>query len=258
MPSFGRPLTALSILFCLYGPTLAAETGEATPVDSTAAPVGRQSTFVSGGKPVGMELFEPKTRGPHPIVLLLHGARGLKKSEEALRAEAGLIVTHDDFAAAILHYFDRTVEESGPRKELFALWRKTIADALATLGQNKSLDTRKVGLVGFSLGAALALDFAAVDARVGAVVEFFGWLPEDRTADTLPPILILHGDRDNSVPVERAHELVRRLTLSHRPFEVRIFPGEGHGFGREATAEALTRMLEFLKKHLGNAGGASR
>jgi dipeptidyl aminopeptidase/acylaminoacyl peptidase len=69
------------------------------------------------------------------------------------------------------------------------------------------------------------------------------------------PVLVLHGDKDENVSVEQALLLRDRLTLLKKDFEIRIFPGQDHGYssiGREVNEI----VVEFLKRRL--TGNSSR
>lgn len=58
------------------------------------------------------------------------------------------------------------------------------------------------------------------------------------------PTLLLHGDQDAIVPLsysQRALELLRSAKLE-------VFPGEGHGFGPEASRKADELLLAFLRE----------
>jgi hypothetical protein len=64
------------------------------------------------------------------------------------------------------------------------------------------------------------------------VVELFGGLPAEMAAGLkhMPPTLILHGDRDDVVPVRQAHALRDALAGRKLPFEMKVYWGVGHGF----------------------------
>ena len=73
--------------------------------------------------------------------------------------------------------FDRTgtVEAQMPAMFLdFPLWMKTLWDVVSLIAQQPAVDGRRIGVLGFSLGAYLALSLACIDARVQAVAEYFG------------------------------------------------------------------------------------
>ncbi len=44
----------------------------------------------------------------------------------------------------------------------------------------------------------------------------------------MPPVLILHGDKDPVVKVDVAYRLEALLRKNQVPCELKIFPGEGH------------------------------
>ena len=97
-------------------------------------------------------------------------------------------------------------------------------------------------MLGFSLGAYLALSAAAIDSRIQAVVEFFGGMPKEMKFFTrrLCPVLILHGEQDKTVPVQEAYHLQQILEKKQIPYEMKIYPGAGHGFsGRNLARRRL-------------------
>ena len=71
----------------------------------------------------------------------------------------------------------------------------------------------------------------------------------------MPATLILHGEKDSFVSVAQAHELERLLQQQHAPYEIKIYPGQEHGFlgpdGDPAAAkDAWDRTLAFFGKYL--------
>ena len=54
---------------------------------------------------------------------------------------------------------------------------RTVGVAITFAAQPPSVDPDRIGLLGFSLGAYLALSVTWVEPRVKAVVEFFGGMP---------------------------------------------------------------------------------
>jgi carboxymethylenebutenolidase len=128
---------------------------------------------------------------------------------------------------------------------------RTIGDAITFVGQHASVDANRIGLLGFSLGAYLALSVASVEPRVKAVVEFFGGMPEELHGFTrMPPVLILHGEQDRVVPVTEATRLKQLLERTKTPYEVRLYPGAGHGFSGLQLLDAGQRTSQFLKRNL--------
>ncbi len=129
---------------------------------------------------------------------------------------------------------------------------EAVAAAISHAQSRPEVDPARIGLVGFSLGAYLAMSVAAQDPRVGAVVECFGGMP-DRIAENLqrlPPTLILHGDADAVVPVSEAYKLEDLLRARGVEYEIRIYRGVGHAFTGAAAVDSITRTAGFLRRHL--------
>jgi carboxymethylenebutenolidase len=210
-------------------------------------------TFQSGGKPIRLGAYLPDTpAGPLPGVVALYGAggnvSGMEKYASMLAAQG--------FAVYLLHYFDRTGIESADKQTImrnFPLWMKTLWDAISFAETQPQVDGKRIALLGFSLGAYLSLANSAIDHRVKAVVELFGGMPKEMNLfmRRLCPVLILHGEADATVPVEEAYQLQKLLEKKGIPYEIKIYPGAGHGFEDQTIwRDAGLRSLQFLQKYL--------
>ena len=107
-----------------------------------------------------------------------------------------------------------------------------LIDALVFEG----LAPERVGLLGFSQGACLSLEYAARYARrFAAVIGLSGGLigppgtPRDYpgTLDGTP-VFLGCSDIDGHIPVERVHETAEVLTRLGGVVDTRIYPGMGH------------------------------
>lgn len=226
------------------------------PLGARAAPNGMDAgmtSFTSGGAKIAAEWFPAASPGPAPALLLLHGADGLALGE-GYRLAARVLAS-SGFHVAFLHYLDRTRD----RRVIFARirkdypdWLATIRDAVGWVGTQPGVDAARIGIVGVSLGAALAIDVASTDARVKALVDYFGPLPEgiQLRAKRLPPTLILHGQLDGVVGVEHAYAIETQLKRLGAPYEIHIYPDQGHGFIGTAQLDSAARVTAFLGKYL--------
>ena len=156
----------------------------------------------------------------------------------------------------MVHYFDRTqtkLADLKTIKEHFRSWMDTISTAVAYARKQEKVDGKRVGLVGFSLGAFLALSAAAqADLGIAAVVDFGGGLPQEvrKEVNGFPPTLILHGGVDEKVPVTEAYALRKWLKSKKAQFEMKIYEDEGHAFKTVAAWNACQQALAFLERHL--------
>jgi dipeptidyl aminopeptidase/acylaminoacyl peptidase len=60
------------------------------------------------------------------------------------------------------------------------------------------------------------------------------------------PVLILHGEKDENVPVSQAYLLRDRLTALKKDFEIKLYPDRAHGIG----PEVITETVDFFKRRL--------
>ncbi len=67
-----------------------------------------------------------------------------------------------------------------------------------------------------------------------------------------PPVLLLHGERDGSVPLAQSRAMAEALSAAGRDARLIVMPGEGHAdWSPEHEAQALTTVTDFLKTNLG-------
>jgi carboxymethylenebutenolidase len=242
-------------------------------------------TFRSGGKPLAVWRFEPAVDGKYQAVLLLPGLYSMAAQQEVFEQVARRYAAKG-YVVLLVHYLDRlgtqeadvkaalarfkaALKERGPGNpdgqsiRQYQAWQTAVGDAVTYARTLDRVDGERVGLVGFSLGAYLAVAAAAEEnLRIAAVIDFFGGLPRALrpAVKRLPPTLIIHGDRDRVVPVDEAHALADLLAARHVPDEVKVYPGVGHvfgdnrgGFAGAAALDAETRASAFLEKHLRRA-----
>ena len=214
---------------------------------------GMTGSFRSGGAEIAVEWFPAPSKTRSPAVLLLHGADGLTFGDR-YRMAAGLIAA-GGYGVGLVHYLDRTGERRVSYATLrgrYPSWMETVRDAITWAAARPDVDPARIGLVGVSLGAALALSSAAVDPRVRAIVAYSGPCPEDLPgAGRLPATLVLHGEGDRIVPPSNARAIVSALERTGTPHEVQLYPGQGHVFTGAAQFDAASRTADFLGRHLG-------
>jgi dienelactone hydrolase len=210
-------------------------------------------TFKSGGKTIRLDAYLPETSAaPLPAVIALYGSGG---NVSGMERYAGTLAGQG-FAVFLLHYFDRTATTYADKSTIlrnFPLWMKTLWDAISFVESQPQVDAKRIALLGFSLGAYLSLANSAIDHRVKVVVEFFGGMPKEMNLfmRRLCPVLILHGESDAIVPVGEAYQLQKLLEKKKIPYEIKVYPGIGHGFKDEMTwHDAGLRSLQFLQKYL--------
>jgi carboxymethylenebutenolidase len=216
-----------------------------------------QTILDIGGKAVRLDHYEPKSPGPSPAILLLHGAGGNTnfwlEGLIPLIAPAGI-------AVYAVHYFDRTATVRADLHTLtdgihVPLWISTIRETLAHIAALPSVDSSRIALVGVSLGAFLSVAVAVQPGTppIRAIVDVSGGLvpPYDAgITSAFPPTLILHGDADTVVSIALNRTLEAALTQHRVPHEFHVFPGEGHWFSEPTQARILAHTADFMARKL--------
>ena len=218
--------------------------------------VESQLSFESGGRAIRLDCYAPENDGQRfPAIIGLHGSGG----GYPLVIVPGRVLAAQGFAVYVLHYFNRTdtswVSDRATILRHGPAWVKTVWDSVSFVGQQPHVNPERIGLLGFSLGAYLSLASASIDPRIKAVVDFFGGFPKEMKLfmRRFCPVLILHGEADDTVPVSEAHYIAQLAEKKNVPYELQIYPGAGHGFAPEIMADASQRTLNFLRKYLKQA-----
>lgn len=123
---------------------------------------------------------------------------------------------------------------------------------LDALMVDQDLLPEQVVIFGFSQGTMMALQVAPRrDDAVAAVVAFSGRLlqPEFLADEVIcrPPVLLVHGDADDVVPVESLPEAATALQgAGWTEVYAHIMKGTGHGIAPDGLSVALAFMRERL------------
>jgi phospholipase/carboxylesterase len=123
--------------------------------------------------------------------------------------------------------------------------------------QRRQLPPSALALVGFSQGTMMSLH-AGLRRPVApaAIVGYSGMfiMPGDGPPETVegeiasrPPILLIHGDRDELIPVQALFHASSSLSALDVPVEWHISQGVGHGIDQEG----LRHGGEFLARRFG-------
>ncbi len=118
----------------------------------------------------------------------------------------------------------------------------------------RNMPPEALALVGFSQGTMMALHVGLRRAVApAAIVGYSGMLvvPENADPDTFaaevsgrPPVLLVHGDEDQLIPVQALMQAAQGLAALEVPAEWHISPGVGHGIDQEG----LRHGGEFLAR----------
>jgi len=202
---------------------------------------------------------------PKQLVVLLHGLGadgndliGLAPYWARLLPDAEFVSPHAPFPCDMApfgrQWFSLQTREPAA---VLAGQRATapIIDAyLDALLAARGLEDKAMALVGFSQGAMMSLYVGLRRAKApAAILAYSGALPApELLASELrsrPPVLLVHGDADEVVPVRALALAAAGLKAAGVPFEKLLRPGLGHGIDEEG----LVRGGAFLREALAKA-----
>ena len=107
--------------------------------------------FASGEREVSYEVFGAESSGP--IVVMLHGVGG--SNVPLYRGLAQYLATKN-YTVLFLHYFD-AAETFRASDQNYIAWEKAVSDLVEQCHKDPRWSGRKIALLGFSLGASVAL-----------------------------------------------------------------------------------------------------
>jgi dienelactone hydrolase len=226
------------IAFVLFWLVTAALRAQTLPVED--------ATFMSHGKAVSCAVYDA-----HDATATIIFLRGASPSDLAFaRSEARFFAEHA-FRVLLVDYLTVTPNLE-PTATNYRRWGQAIEDIAVDLRSRPAPRARKIALIGQGLGASVALLAGSHKLGVEAIAEWSGLLPNQffSQVQTLPPLLILHGEQDKQVPIVNARQLVRLCELKDFTCEAGMYPDEGHLFGTKATESANQRILTFFRTYL--------
>jgi carboxymethylenebutenolidase len=235
----------------------------------------------------------PAGEGPFPGVLLLHDRFGLTSHARNVNqrlARAGFYCLAPDLYAMPTSYADvgrdlsripkatyfGKSEESAARERALTLTDERavaiVQQAIAYVAGRSKARSGGVALLGFSIGARLALLSACVQpADIRAAACFYpeglgqsrpptpaSSPPLARISSLQAPLLIFYGLLDTDIRADEREAARQSLTAAGKEFRIEVMPGAGHDFFCEeresyrirASKTAWDETLTFFQQHL--------
>jgi phospholipase/carboxylesterase len=210
--------------------------------------------------------LDPRSGTAKQLVVLLHGLGADGNDLIELGAEwqdwlpdAAFVAPHapDPYEGAPMgrQWFPLTMRDPAEFWRGVTLAAPALEAFLEEELARRRLPASKLALVGFSQGAMMALH-AGLRRPVAAIVGYSGLLvlengkgPEslEEAAASKPPILLVHGDRDDVVPVEMFFFSKEALAGAGLPCQWHLSFGLGHGID----GEGLRHGGQFLAQAFG-------
>ncbi len=207
--------------------------------------------FTSRGKTIHLDEYCATPSSDSRLVVFLHGSGGLGSKNIPYTDEVQRLV-QNGYCAYLLHYLDATGGAASNLEKNYPVWVQALEDASAFVRARTGAPIGRTAIVGYSLGASIALAAATRSSNFGAVVSISGSLPDRyfSPALILSQLLIIHGSADNVVPVSNATQLAELCKTNNGVCELSIYPNEGHAFSAGAKSRIANEISRFLARAL--------
>ena len=124
-------------------------------------------------------------------------------------------------------------------------------EAMNFLSLRDEVDASRIGIAGYSFGAAIALAAASQDSIAQAIVSIAcpsRVFNEISARELLLPKLLILGEHDHDFPMQQFRFMARRYT---EPKSIEIIRGADHFFGGHVS-EVTTLATDFFSEWLGD------
>jgi carboxymethylenebutenolidase len=203
-------------------------------------------------------------------MVVLHGCGGFDTLDHDLAADlpaSGITTLYVDYFGLTPPPDGRGFCDAfGHAGDDFPIWQRIVVDAAAALKRQPSVDPKRVGVVGWSLGGAVALaaaEFGSTPAgtapahggpfRAVVLYSSAGFGPLLDGAHVLPPTLILSGGSTDAIPLSAVLPLHQALVAAHVPSELFVYPHGSHSWPGPQGAAGLRHTVAFLRRYLASA-----
>lgn len=219
-------------------------------------------TFKETGKEIEYALYVPKSYDKTkktPLIVLLHGLFSNPQQIMRYPKLTDLAEEHGMIVVAPMGYNNRgwygqvPPNQIGGKPEpenLYELSEKDVMNVLDIARKDYNIDPDRIYLMGHSMGGGGTLHIAIKNpnlfAALAPIAPAIFHPVRDLEKIKHVPVILVQGDKDNLVRVERVRpwaEKMKELGMTHEYIEV---PGGGH---IDVAFQNLPKIFEFLKKH---------
>ena len=211
---------------------------------------------------VGYLYLPSGATGPVPAMILKHGSAGLTGAQgDNIRKWAATLNDWGVAAFVVDSFGPRGIGDSASDQGKL----RSLADlvdafaALKVLAADPRIDSSRFGIIGWSRGGAVAMETALESARLAVLgpadpkfaahIVFYGMAsPQYRdTATDRAPMLFLHGDSDNLVPVGPTREFADWIQTQGNSVTFQAYPGVYHDFDVEKGIDGSVHGVETAR-----------
>lgn len=221
-----------------------------------------EETYTSGKQTYTITVYSGPADGKkHPMILVVHGNFGLNPPFGPQIHRFAKDLAAEGYVTAVPRYYVK--DPVAPTDGDAIPHVPTLADAIAHIAKRPDADPDRLGLVGYSLGAATSMSYIATNppGKAKVLVDFYGPLNSTIEAGTarFPPTFICHNVADQVVSIANSERLKSLLGAVEHDF-LKCTDGDPrfghHPFIEDDPADKDSRKQakDWIVSHLPPAG----
>ena len=216
----------------------------------------------SDGKMVQIYLSRPTVPDKRPVIIVVHEWWGLNDNIRSIAdsyASLGYVALAPDLFGGVIpkDRVEAAKQAENVSPDSSAKILKSVVD-YATM--RDFTNSSKIGMHGFCFGGTHAFNFICESKKIAAATIFYASvLPKpEKLSNITAPLLIVYGDKDNAIKIDRVLELESTLKKLKKNVQFEIYAGAGHAFcnesnpnyNKEAATNAWEKTIKFFGTYL--------
>lgn len=204
-----------------------------------------------GVKMEGVLAYDTKTKKPRPGIVIFPDWMGQGEYSQ-MRAQQLAQMGYVAFAADVYGIgnnpkdMGEAAKLAGKYREDRKLMRERAQAAVATLSQNKLVDSSKVAAIGYCFGGTVALELARDQAPLKGVVSFHGGLATNMKAtEVKTKVLVLHGADDPFVPAKEVSEFEEEMRKAKADWQLIAYGNTVHSFTQKGAGNDPSKGFAY-------------
>ena len=233
----------------ILGGAAAALAAPAWSQQSTPAYEGM--TFDSHGKTIRAIHYRPPGEGREAAIVMMHGSGG-RITNRGPWHELAMRFAGDGYQVLTPLFTDAYPDDGVRPERMMEAWRDVGEHAIDWFIE-RSVDRRRTGMFGYSLGSYVAVDGALGNSNAAAAIGLAGGTDvyTPRVPRRRIPVLMIRAENDTHVLPRNTAAWVRFLRDHEINVRVEVIAGAGHLFRPPEWAEIFARSAEFYGGNIG-------